>query len=91
MDTLPVEDIKVNDIVVVEAHIGRYPVSTNTDANTSNPQQRGGYTKDKNRQRSSPAEWKPTFDLVSLSLLVASPDDPADAATDDVPDIDVSF
>lgn len=88
MPTLPIEDIKVNDLVVMEVNVGRY--STAKDSNNANgPQRPQG--KDKFKQRNSFAEWKPTFDLLNVSLLCAAPDDPAEAAMEDAPDADVSI
>lgn len=87
MSTLPIEDIKQNDLVLVEVNVGRY--STSRDGGPGgNAQQRGGTSKAK---RVALAEWKPTFDLLSVSLLCSAPDDPNDVAFEDVPDADVSL
>lgn len=92
MATLPIEDIKVNDVVLMEVNVGRY--STSKDSNNSNNANTAAqrlFGKDKLRQRSNFSEWKPMFDLLSVSLLCAAPDDPAEAALEEAPDADVSF
>lgn len=87
MATIPVENIKAHDLVIMEATIGRYSVNNDVSASTSLQKA----FKDKARVRSNPSEWKPTFDLLSVSLLCAAPDDLGDAGMVEVPDPDVQL
>lgn len=68
MDTLPPEDLKIGDIVLLEAEITRYPI--NRDNTTSKQLTAKARAKAKTQ---GPADWKVTFELTSVSLLFDVP------------------
>lgn len=64
MTALPAEDLKIGDLVLLEAHVTRY--STARDNNN------GGkvFAKDRAKIKAKgPSQWKVTFELCSVSLL----------------------
>lgn len=84
MATMPIENIKGGDLVLMEANIGRYSVTTDKEAASTQPRS----FREKSYQKANPTGWRPTFDLRSVSLLCAAPDDPDDAELEDVVDTD---
>lgn len=73
MEKLPVEDLKLGDLVLVESQVGRYtekdPENTNIKIGKQN-------NKDKGRDFG----WKVRFELSSVSLLRECPLSLSDAA-----------
>lgn len=76
MRRLPVEDLKLGDLVLLEARINRY--STNQSEVSA---------REKARVRAKgPSEWAVTFELVSLSLMRSAPLSFKFKPAEDVPD-----
>lgn len=85
MRTMPVENLKKGDLVLLEAQITRY----STAADGGNRQNITAKERAKNKAK-GPTEWKVTFELVSVSLLSERPPS-FDVESVDGPDFKESF
>lgn len=68
MSSLPVENLKKGDLVLLEAQVTRY----STAADGGKRQNMTAKERAKNKAK-GPTEWKVTFELVSVSLLSERP------------------
>lgn len=65
MDTIPAEDLKIGDLVLLEARVTRYPVNSGETVNN-------GKITAKERAKvkaKGPSQWRVTFELRSVALL----------------------
>lgn len=89
MATLPAENLKIGDIVLMEVQVSRYYTYKSGEDGSPFSKQ-GKSAKDRAKAKAKgPTEWQITFELSSISLLAEAPVELEPES--EGPDIKVSF